>query len=504
MLCPKVTHAQSGVPAWTNLYNGPATNDDRAFGVAVDANNSVYVVGSSRNGSSSTGDYATIKYSSAGMPLWTNFYDGPGNSFDTANAVAVGTSNNVYVTGGSYGGAGGSTVDFATIKYSSAGVPLWTNRYNGPGNGSDSGAALAVDTNDDVYVTGSAANGGTLDFATIKYSSAGMPLWTNLYGGPGGANDNPVAVKLDKSNNVYVAGVSAGLGTGNDYATVKYSSAGVPLWTNRFNGAANSTDQLTGAAVDGSGNVFVTGYSYSGVSYDYVTIKYSSAGVPLWTNYFDGPANNTDLAKALTLDANTNVYVTGRSAGASGFGDYATIKYSSAGVPLWTNRFSGSGNFDDDPSALAVDGDNNVFVTGGSPVSGSVSDYATIAYSNAGAPLWTNRYHGPGISTDKSTAIATDNNNNVYVTGNASTTTLGVNDIATIKYAALSGGAGPSPIPLNYFVGGNKIVLTWANGAFNLQSAPLGTGAYTNIPGATSPYTNTFLDPQNYFRLKAN
>ena len=50
--------------------------------------------------------------------------------------MAVDGSNNVIVTGYS-DGSSDSYYDYATIKYSSAGVPLWTNRYNGPGNGDD-------------------------------------------------------------------------------------------------------------------------------------------------------------------------------------------------------------------------------------------------------------------------------------------------------------------------------------------------------------------------------
>src|SRR6266478_5455730 len=77
-----------------------------------------------------------------GMALWTNRYDGPGNGEDKAIAVAVNGSGNVIVTGSSYGGA--SSNDYATIKYSGAGVALWTNRYNGPGKGDDQATALAV------------------------------------------------------------------------------------------------------------------------------------------------------------------------------------------------------------------------------------------------------------------------------------------------------------------------------------------------------------------------
>ncbi len=53
-------------------------------------------------------------------------------------------------------------------------MPLWTNRYNGPGNGDDYAFAVAVDGSDNVFVTGySIGIGSTEDYATIKYSSAG-------------------------------------------------------------------------------------------------------------------------------------------------------------------------------------------------------------------------------------------------------------------------------------------------------------------------------------------
>ena len=127
-----------------------------------------------------------------------------------------------------------------------------------------------------------------------------------------------------------------------DYATIAYSGAGVPLWTNRYNGPGNGYDQATAVAVDASGNVFVTGYSYgSGGSSDYATIAYSGAGVPLWTNRYNGPANGYDEASAVAVDGSGNVFVTGYSTWQRRLSDYATIAYSGAGVPLWTNRYNG-------------------------------------------------------------------------------------------------------------------------------------------------------------------
>ena len=49
-------------------------------------------------------------------------------------------------------------------------------------------------------------------------------------------------VTLDERGNVLVTIASDGYGTLYDYATIKYSNAGVPLWTNRYNGPANKSD----------------------------------------------------------------------------------------------------------------------------------------------------------------------------------------------------------------------------------------------------------------------
>src|SRR6185295_5092027 len=99
-------------------------------------------------------------------------------------------------------------------------------------------------------------------------------------------------------------------------------------------------------------------------------------------NRYNGPGNSSDssdYAKAVAVDASGNVFVTGSSVGSAGNDDYATIAYSGAGVPLWTNRYDGPGNYSDIANAVAVDASGNVFVTGSSV--GSGYDYATIAYS---------------------------------------------------------------------------------------------------------------------------
>ncbi len=46
-----------------------------------------------------------------------------------------------------------------------------------------------------------------------------------------------------------------------------------------------------------------------------------------------------------------------------------------------------------------------------------------------------------------------------------------------------------------------QLVLSWTNSDFALQAAPIISATFTNIPGATSPYTNSFTEPEQYFRL---
>ncbi|HEY5912374.1 MAG TPA: hypothetical protein VJA21_17370 [Verrucomicrobiae bacterium] len=429
---------ETAVEAWVRRYDGPGGFNDEASAVAVDSSDNVIVAGTSSS-STTLWDYTTIKYSSAGVPLWTRRHNGPGNSNDEAQAMALDHNNNVIVTGMDVGD--GTAYDFATVKYSSDGVLLWTARYSGPPTSArkyDVAWGVAVDSSNNVIVTGysdgAAASAISSEYLTIKYSSAGEPLWTNRYNGPGSPSwGMATAVAVDRGDNVIVTGTSSRSdGIGVDCATIKYSGAGQPLWTNRYPGGPFAL------AMDSNDEVIVGGGT--------TTIKYSSAGEPLWTNF-------TISGVALALDASNNVVVTG--------GSLATVKYSSAGEPLWTNLCNPNpGQPGRVSRAVAIDHNNDVLVTGYS--SGAQNaDYVTIKYSSAGQPLWTNRYNGPANGGDDPTAVAIDSRNNVIVTGGSygvgSSGQMG-SDFLTVKYVCV-----PS-VPPPFLTG-----LQLANGNFQLQ-----------------------------------
>ncbi|MBI2303339.1 MAG: SBBP repeat-containing protein [Chloroflexi bacterium] len=105
-------------------------------------------------------------------------------------------------------------------------------RYNGPGNSTDEARAMAVDGSGNVYVAGvSAGSDGYFDYATIKYDTGGNQVWVARYNGPGNADDMARALAVDGAGNVYVTGYSAGIGTSSDYATIKYSASAAPTPT---------------------------------------------------------------------------------------------------------------------------------------------------------------------------------------------------------------------------------------------------------------------------------
>jgi hypothetical protein len=465
---------------WTNFYSGPANFNDQAKAIALDGGGNVYVTGQSF-GNGTSYDYATIKYSSNGIAIWTNRFNGAGNSGDSALALAVDSSSNVFVTGQSYNLQG--NLGFATIKYSSAGIALWTNLYSGE----SAGKILAVDTSGNVYVTGVGK--------TIKYSNAGVALWTNQFVGQGSV----ACSAIDGSGNLYLAGQSG------RFCTVKYSGNGSGIWTNFFVGTANGSDSITSMAIDGSGNVLVTGGSYSSnyyLDYDYVTIKYSSAGVALWTNKYNGPTDDDDKTFAIGVDTNANVYVTGISFDRFSAGiSCVTIKYSSNGFGLWTNYYGPSTML---ANSLGVDDAGNVYLPA-SPRQGGAYNFAVIKYSIAGVALWTNIFNGPGNSDDLLSKLLVDKNGDVCLAGSSLTSANGYY-YTTIKYL----GNPPLPITLTeQLLGGSKIRisavgLTGINYAlernFNLQSTnwipqltnladSTGVLIFTNTP---NPTTNNF------------
>jgi uncharacterized delta-60 repeat protein len=398
---------------WVSRYDDYHL-DDYAPAIAVDRSGNVYVTGSVYDSSRSE-DYLTIKYSSSGSAVWMARYenDSLAPEQDKAFALAIDSSGNVYVTGKSR--MAGHAEDCVTIKYNSNGEQVWLARYDGSIHNSDEAFAIAVDRQGNVYITGWSSD-PTLAYLTVKYDSSGREQWHARYDGPD-YEDQAKALTVDAQGNVYVTGYSRDV-YGPNYATIKYDPNGSELWVRRYNGPADDDDVARAIALDQEGNVYVTGYSYYSFYppySSYTTIKYSPIGEQLWLRRYDGPVGALNEAHAMALDGDGNIYLTGRTMGSSSSWDYTTLKYNSAGDLIWEARYD---NGDEDiANAIAVDSAGYVYVTGESEGISNY-DYATVKYNPAGGQEWVIRYNNsPGYGDDRAQAIAVDNSGNAYVTG---------------------------------------------------------------------------------------
>jgi uncharacterized delta-60 repeat protein len=418
--------------AWVRRYNGPGNQSDWANVLVVDDSGCVYVAGYSW-GVGSSADYAVVKYRPDGDTAWVRRYNGPGYGWDEATGLAVDLAGNVYVTGNSVQNSSYPyNQDYATVKYTADGEEAWIARYDGPDSSDDYVYSLALDSLGNVYVAGSANGGSNLDYVTIKHLTGGDTAWTKQYNGTGNGNDHCYDVATDHLAHVYVTGASLSAGTSYDCVTLRYDSTGLLLGVWRHGGLGE--DRARAIAVDNEGNVYITGYSTgSGTSYDCLTIKYRPGGDTAWVRTYDGPANDWDECTAIAVDDSGDVVVTGFSVGFGTYRDYVTIKYDSTGEELWALSYNGPGNSTDEASDVAVDDLGNVYVTGFSSDSVTYTDYATVKYSPSGTELWVQRYNGPGSGSDEASAIAVDDSHSVCVTGYSwGDTTAG--DYATIKY----------------------------------------------------------------------
>ena len=311
----------------------------------------------------------------------------------------------------------------------------WVARYNRVGNSGDYASSLKVDALGNIYVAGSSQDLlGNEDCTVIKYNSEGVMLWVQHYIGPGNGTDYLNALTLDGTGNVYVTGSTwSDSATGYDCLTVKYNTNGAFQWAAKYNGY-NLFDDGRSIAVDNTGNVYVAGKSDSAAIFSggFITLKYSSSGALQWAVRKFGSLNSYDAALSIAVDNSANVFITGSNRVNPNNTDYVTIKYNTNGVEQWLARYNGPGNANDDVNSLALDTSGNVYITGVSYGSGS-SDCATIKYDPSGVQLWAARYNGSSNDYDEATSVAVDASGNVFISGRTAISPFNY-DILTLKY----------------------------------------------------------------------
>ncbi len=415
----------AGDTLWTRTFDGTGNSDDEALDIAIDASGNAYVTGVSK-GATSEDDYLTIKYSSTGVFQWSATYNYSSNQDEQANSIGIDDAGNVYVTGQSDSDASSSVVndDYATVKYSSTGVQLWVNRYNGTGNGTDRAMKMAVNGIGNVYITGRSDNGVDDDYVTIKYVTGGLQTWLATF--DSGDKDKAEDITIDSSLDLIVTGRSNN-GSDDDFLTIKYSeSTGADLWNGgiRYSGG-NGDDKPTALTTDGNGNVFVTGRTDSDNSavtnYDFVTIKYNSTGNVIWESTYNGTGDGNDTPSDIVVDWNGKVIVCGQTDTDASLSvtnnNSIVISYSISGNQSWIMTYNGTSNLSDGANAIGVDFTGNIYVAGSSDNTSSQKDGLVLKYLTSGAQNWVQNYNGKGDNSDNVNKIVVDAFGNSYLAG---------------------------------------------------------------------------------------
>ena len=417
---------------WARTWGG--SNDDLSYGVAVDGYGNTYVTGTflgtadfdpgtgtDEHTSNGPSGIFLSKFGSSGDFQWARTWGG--EISDWGNAVAVDSYGNIYVTGafagtGDFDPGGGTdehtsaSMDAFLSKFGSDGDFQWARTWGG--DIADGGYGVATDGSGNIYLivrfystvdfdpgagSDEHTSNGSIDISLSKFNSSGDFQWARTWGGID--DDYGYGVAVDESGNIYTTGgfknvVDFDPGDGTDEHTPSgdhdiflssFDPGGVFQWVRIWGGGGD--DHGTGVALDGAGNIYVTGW-------------------------FDG---TTDFDPGSGTDEHTS----------NGYDDAFLSKFDSSGNFQWARTWGGEWN--DPGNAVAVDDSGNISVTGWfdgttdfDPGSGTdehtakgQTDIFLSKFNSSGDYQWA-RTWGADI-TDGGYGVATDDSGSIYVTG---------------------------------------------------------------------------------------
>ena len=254
--------------------------------------------------------------------IWMQSWDPKGDLdyFDKMDLVR-GPGGDLWIGAAARSGSGGSGLRRPIVaRYSQAGAKRWGLVLPGTVDSFDY-AGMAVDRGGNMIVAARCLEASPREkWLVTKLSPSGRRLWTSTRMSPvvgaGSGSAWPAGVAVDSNGNSYVVGTIERAATGNDVALCKYTPAGALKWTRYINGFEASRDSGVAVRVDGSNRIYVAG-NVVGASdrTDIVLARYSTAGAEVWKRVWDGGA--TDVAEDLAVSA-AGVAVAGGSRSAAG------------------------------------------------------------------------------------------------------------------------------------------------------------------------------------------
>ena len=359
---PYISASTSISEEWYKTWGGG--NNDRATALAIDSSDNIYVAGYSEYIETQATSWAFInlvKYDSSGLEQWNRTWNA--SQFDYCNGMVLDSSDNIYLGGGTIWNTG--KLDFCLIKYDSSGVLLWNRTWGGDKD--DFGLAITIDSLDNVYLAGYTRSfgAGDTDISLVKYNSLGVFQWERIWNGTQG--EVCYGITIDSSDNIYLVGYTNSFGTGDtDFCLIKYDSSGALQWNKIWGG--NEDDRGRKIIIDSLGNIYITGETgdFSEQHGEMYLARLDNSGVVQWNLTFGGTGN--DISFGLAMDSSNSLYFIGHHYNLG----MMLLKYDTSGT-LQLNQTGGI-DYIDFCYAMALDSSGNIFFAGQTNNFGSGGD----------------------------------------------------------------------------------------------------------------------------------
>lgn len=289
-----IKYNSSGDVLWDRIWSDERAEKIWCNSLAVDSLNNLYIAGSMRLTSLNEQDMILLKFDNGGNEMWNVSWERKGVDF--CNDMTIDSLNNIYLVGYIISNQI-NFKDISLVKFNSSGAQVWNVTL--AGNGFDEeGNALAIDSDDNLYIGGRYNDNGIL----IKLNTTGLIQWNATFN-----NYHISEVTIDSSDNIIASGTRA---------LFKLNSSGFLLWNQTIERSFSES-----LVSDSSDNIYVAQnrivkcidnsfFSDSlCICTDIYIEKFNQEGLSIWEKRITGCSDES--CSGIALDSLGNLYMSG-------------------------------------------------------------------------------------------------------------------------------------------------------------------------------------------------
>ncbi len=351
----------------------------------------------------------------SGSELWSRGYAGEDAGNARARGVAVDGWGNVIIVGQEF--VVGQNANVWVRKYTPDGDVLWTWTYNGPNIGDDIAHAVAVDSDGDIVIVGETyVLGEGADMLFVRLGPDAEPVWQQTHSSASGLGDRAFGVAINGDGQIAVTGEEYRLIGLHNVWTRLMDGDGAEIWTDVYDAnAGNDVGRAVAFAADGG--VLVAGHIYVPIGLaDLWLRKYNIAGEIQWTRTSDH-MNGNDRWHGIAVNTAGEIALVGEVYEVSGLAAIITAKYNPSGYQIWASYQDSAGGDNDIGRGAAVDHNSNLIAVGQEYTANDFARTWVRKFTTKGNELWTRTHDGDGGGNDIAWAVAVDAEGHIYAAG---------------------------------------------------------------------------------------